>query len=126
MDCQRAATLISGRLDHECESADRHALDAHLQECDRCRMTVEAFQDQDRALRDLYADCQAAGLRVADRVIAQLHALPRPEAEDAAATERRRLRRFRQRRAWALALAATVGGLLYLSHTLLHPPEAPV
>src|SRR5260370_27487936 len=126
MDCQQATALISARTDHEVESADRDALDVHLQECDGCLAAVGAFEHQDLALRRLFAACEAAGLGVIERVTAQLHAVPKPEAEDGAAQERRRLRRRSQRRAWMLAAAATIGGLFLISHLLLHPPEAPV
>jgi ferric-dicitrate binding protein FerR (iron transport regulator) len=121
MDCQQAATLISGHLDHEIESADCHALDAHLQGCDDCRVAAEELQAQDQALRRLFADCQTATPHVAERVIAQLR-----QTEDLSAQEQRRVRRRSQRQARALAVAATIGGLLLLSYGLLPPPGAPV
>jgi ferric-dicitrate binding protein FerR (iron transport regulator) len=124
MDCQEAATLISGHIDHELESAKHDALDTHVQECVSCRAAVERFRYQDQALRRLYAGCETAGSSVAERVIDQLHAMPKPETEDGAAKGQRRLGRRGQRRAWALAVAATIGGLLLLSHLMLHRPES--
>src|SRR5262245_24723365 len=105
MDCQQATTLISGRIDREIPSGDRHALETHLGECDGCRATVEAFERQDRNLRRLFTPCEASAALVVERVLGQLRVLPAPAIEGLPRAEGRRQRRRRQRQAWALAVA---------------------
>jgi ferric-dicitrate binding protein FerR (iron transport regulator) len=58
MDCERAVSLISARLDGEISADDRAALEAHLSECPACRATAEAFAIQDQDVRRALVPCQ--------------------------------------------------------------------
>jgi Sigma-70, region 4 len=52
-ECERALPLIAARDDGQLEAGSRDAvwLDAHLADCHRCRLGVEAMQDADSAYR---------------------------------------------------------------------------
>ena len=72
MDCERAANLISARIDGEITSDDLHALDLHLASCEACRVTLDVFTTQDADLQRAFWPHRQAGSLVADRVIDRL------------------------------------------------------
>jgi diguanylate cyclase len=79
MDCQRAADLISARIDRELNDADCALLDAHLKECPACRAREEAFRRQDQALQGAFAPSRLAE-RVAQKVPAMVKQVRRKPA----------------------------------------------
>src|ERR1700722_4101337 len=82
MNCEQAIHLISARIDHEIQPDDRALLEMHLQECEACRATADAFELQHGELTDTFEPRRQAVALVAERVNAQLPegAVPAPYA----------------------------------------------
>jgi hypothetical protein len=76
MDCDQAMTLLSSTLDAPLAPDEQVQLDAHLAQCPACRATGEAFRLQDADLRRAFAPRRQAASALAERVIAQLGAIP--------------------------------------------------
>jgi predicted anti-sigma-YlaC factor YlaD len=74
VDCDKAATLLAAYLDGELSGPQKFELDAHLHACDECRAASESLRLQDVSLRKAFAPHRRAASRVADRVVARLHA----------------------------------------------------
>jgi anti-sigma factor RsiW len=72
MNCEQAIHLISARIDHEILLDDRALLEMHLQDCEACRATADAFDLQHGELTDTFEPRRQAAALVAERVNAQL------------------------------------------------------
>ncbi len=72
MNCEQAIHLISARIDHEIQLDDRALLEMHLQDCEACRATADAFDLQHGELIDTFEPRRQAAALVAERVNAQL------------------------------------------------------
>jgi len=68
MNCEHATQLLCARLDGELAGDDRDALESHLERCDDCTATADAFALQDAALRDTFAPRRDAAAALAERV----------------------------------------------------------
>lgn len=110
MTCEEALVLLSGRLDGANTPEEDAQLEAHLQQCDRCRAVLEAYAAADAGLLTLEEEPPA---ELHDRIM------------DAVRTEGIPVRRKRRRPAiFGLAAAAALAlalGLSYLPKT----PEEP-
>ncbi|MDB5295872.1 MAG: hypothetical protein JWO31_1855, partial [Phycisphaerales bacterium] len=75
MNCDRAANLLSARLDGEAvTSGDATALDAHLTGCAACQAAAVEVEIQDAALRRAFTPRRAVAAAVAERVSAAVAA----------------------------------------------------
>ncbi len=72
MDCERAARLVSARLDGQIGSDDELVLDAHLSECESCRLLTDDLRHQDAELRRAFAARRFAAVAVGGRVLLDL------------------------------------------------------
>lgn len=110
MTCEEALVLLSGRLDGANTPEEDAQLDAHLQQCDRCRAILEAYTAADAGLLALEEEPPA---ELHDRIMDAVRAEGKPVRR-----KRRRPAIFGLAAAAALALAL---GLSYLPKT----PEEP-
>lgn len=97
MDCQQALNEIGPFVDGELPPSDWPALEAHLAECNGCRMAYGELLVADAALTRSFRPRRRAGAELADRVIEQLRidGVPR-----------------RWLRAWAVPLVAAAAGFM--------------
>ena len=103
MNCEEASSLIAARIDGELPADSGAALDAHLAECEACRLTLAEMELQDAALLRAFLPRQESALAVANRVsqaIAEVSPPARP------APVRRLAPRLLQWTGWAAAAAA--------------------
>ena len=74
MDCEQIENLLSAEMDGEIGDDDARTLAAHLDDCERCRQLRASFVEQDRELREAFADRRRAADALSQRLVATFHA----------------------------------------------------
>lgn len=111
MDCQQALNELGRLIDGEMPAAERAALEAHLAECESCRVACDGLRIADAELLRAFLPRRQAAAALADRVISELR---REQAPNEA-------HRYHRWRSWAVPLVAAAAGFL-LAVLVLEPP----
>src|SRR5262249_20604734 len=112
--CDDVSILLNARADGELRAEDVDALDAHLAECEPCRLTAESLKAIDADLRGAFAPRREAAARLAEDTVAAVRVAA---TESAAVTPPIP---FEPRFAWPQLLVGLAAGFL-LAVVLFRP-----
>ena len=118
MDCQEATLLISARIDGDLASDRSTALDAHLAECEICRLALSDMELQDAALMRAFLPCQEAAVALATRVAQNI-------SREATARSSAGMSRFVSKSLMRVAGWATAAAAGFLAATIIMRPASP-